>query len=1445
MTDTSYILGIDIGSVTISAAVLDVNKTIIHTGYAFHHGSIQKGLSRALLSTDISRISCIAAPVSTPNSVKRDKTVDDQVSLIRAARELNTKTGAILNVGGEKFSLSFFDEFGNYSGSKYNTSCAAGTGSFLDQQASRLGLENAMALGKLACENTLDIPDIATRCAVFAKTDLIHAQQQGFSLSQICDGLCKGLARNIYNTLFTGKPFNSPVIFCGGVSKNTAVKTHLEKITGTNLTCDPHSHLYGAIGAALCLADDIREKKPGASFRRKPVNIEDFFKKQENKRKYFYPGLKLTLSDYPDFSASRSFKNSSSIENRPDPDLARNDAPPSLFPFDAMAGDDVEVDIYADPVLLENSSGYLGLDVGSTSTKAIIISLDGSVIAGFYTRTLSRPVQAVQKIFKAADDFINKYNIHLEIKGCATTGSGRKISAGILGADLVLDEITAHARAAWELTPDVDTIIEIGGQDAKFTTMRNKVVTSSFMNTVCAAGTGSFIEEQAAKLGCPLKDYASRTENISSPASSDRCTVFMERDINYFLSKGYSVDEVLASALHSVRDNYLTKVASIAKIGKTVLFQGATAKNKSLVAAFEQKLNQPLHVSKYCHLTGAMGAALTLKDQNQKTSSFRGFKLWKKHIPVRQETCSLCPNNCKITIASIDDENIAFGFLCGRDYDTDHYVARKNRYDLLQEREKIQNLPDKKPVSKDFTIGIPAGVHLVEDIEFWQCFFNELGIKTMTSKTARHTVSRGRALAGAEFCTPITAMHGHVSCLLQKTDYVFLPFYFENKTRDKTTRRQFCYYTQYLPSIIASIPGIETDRIISPVVKYLYTHFHTKIELYRSFKKISGKTTGQDISFFDISSAFDRALEWKKQYEMRLKTIFARHHNPSDDIAVILLGRPYTILSPSLNSRIPDIFSSLNIKTFFQDMIDFSGHDFSAIEPLLKEIHWHHAATILKASLAAARTPSLYPVYITSFKCAPDSFGVNFFKQIMEAHDKPYLILELDEHDSNVGYETRIEAAVRAFRNHRTYSSGINKNTEILDQTIADSPVNPPVLSKLNTKTIVYPNWDPVCGRFLTATLEGEGFKTILMEETQDTIKQSLKTNTGQCIPLNALAQGYMQTIKNHGLDPEDCVLWMSRSDISCNIKMYPCFIKYLTSLDPDMEKAQVYRGDLAFTEISIRAAVNAYFSYMFGGLIRKAGCRIRPYEKIKGETDRAVEKAVQILETAFREKTSKQEALARAVSLFEQIKTEKKGTRPKVGIFGDFYVRDNDVMNQDLIHFIEANGGEVVPTPYYRFAKMIANSYFKKWFKEGKYLSIISYRTLLAAMTRMERVYYKYFAPLLDEKAITYADSPEEILARYNLKPEHTGESMDNILKIHYTLKEHPDLALFVQTSPSFCCPALVTEAMAANIEKINHIPVVSVTYDGSGGSRNQVIIPFLKYTREKTYSHNFKKSV
>ncbi len=1384
-----HVFGIDAGSVSVSVAALTPDKTVMKTAYEFHHGDVS-GCLNNILKTQFNGLhaGAVAATTSTPLFVMADQKYDNRISAISGVRMHHGAVGSILIVGAEKFGLILFDENGNYRKFRSNTSCAAGTGSFLDQQASRLNLSSIEELCAIALENTGQIPKIASRCSVFAKTDLVHAQQEGYSLAGICDGLCFGLAKNIVDTLLTGadNPLE-PMVFTGGVSRNQAVVRHIEKIINKQITVD-QTGVYSAIGAA-CNYIDEQDFKIGYDKR----DISTILGSQTRAESSFHPPLELSLSTHPDFEENSY--------------LHPSDAP--------KTPDSVEVDVYE---FLEGSQSlFLGIDIGSTSTKAVLADQDGAGIAGFYTRTSGRPLVAVQRIFSAIHDFAASRKIDLKILGAATTGSGRKFIGQIIGADLVLDEITAHALAACQLEPDVDTIIEIGGQDSKFTCVNNGTVTFSAMNTVCAAGTGSFVEEQANKLGCTLTDYPDRAMGKAAPVTSDRCTVFMERDINYFLSSGCRKNEMLASALHSVCENYLTKVASSNQIGVNVVFTGATAKNRALVAAFEQRLGRRIIVSRFCHLTGALGAALGLADSGVNGSNFKGIDLYKKTIPVESEVCELCNNHCKVTKATVNGQTSAFGFLCGRDYDTKRHVdGNRSGFDLLSARKKIFKFSPKTDSGP--VIGIPAALHLYDDMTLWRDFFDELGIQTITSTGCKNAIKDGKPLCGAEFCAPMTALHGHANYLLSKADYVFIPFYLEKKQSAKKLRRQYCYYTQYAPSLAGAVG--DRSRFLTPLVDYLYSSWHTKRQLYEMLKGIPGMGAG----FTQVSKAFDNASARNKSHEQALSGIYDIHAH-KDDLNVVLLGRPYTILSSAMNKNIPGIFASMGVKAFYSDMLSNSGKDLSQVRPLLDQIHWHYAAKTIEAAAIVGQTPGAYPVLVTSFRCSPDSFAVDCFKKVMESYDKPYLILQLDEHDSAVGYETRIEAAIRSFSNHHLgESKPASKSKPVLVRRLESS---------VDGKTLAIPNWDPITMPLVASVLNNRGIDARLIDDREVTITKSMRHNTGQCIPMNTMAEGFREFVQEQNLDPAQAVLWSPAGKWACNLGVFSLYLKNaITQMGGGMEKAGVYAGAPSFFDISRTAPLSVYLAYMLGGIVNRIGCKTRPYEIEKGATDKVIKHSLSILSEAFLNNSKKYEAAARVAALFESIPVARTN-KPKAAILGDIYVVDNHVVNQNLVRFIEENGGEAVTTPYNSGLKMVAGAYFRRWLTEGLYANVFSSKGLLVTAKKMEQKYYRLFQNLLGGPEIEYDLSFSEIVKKYGMCRENAGESMDNIVKIHYLKKQYPDLALFVQTAPAFCCPSLVTEGMAERIEQVTEAPFVSVTYDGTGGVKNEGIIPYLKYPK------------
>lgn len=1466
------VLGLDIGSVAVSA-VLIANR---NPGWWYipHHGDVPAALEKIQAELDARHISSeqldgsIAVTGRAGTRINGGRFFDSQLCCIRSVQQNYPDVRSIILVGGEAFRLFRFNVDGSYRDSRSSTSCAAGTGSFLDQQAGRLGMADSAELATVAAANTDSVPKVATRCAVFAKTDLIHAQQEGYSLPAISEGLCRGLAKNLYDTLISGKAVAAPIVCTGGVAMNTAVTAHLEHLMKKPVTIDRQALFQGAQGAALLLLEEQLSSESAYQTSRaaddaRILKLSERWMQGVSRSGNWYPSLGIRYSDYPDFSCLEAY-------DYPADNTAQRPA--------------VEVELFRK--LAPQMDVYIGMDIGSTSTKAVLTDMAGEVYAGVYTRTAGRPIAAFQALFAALNDLARRNNATLSVVGSAATGSGRKFIGSIINADEILDEISAHARAAVELNPAVDTIIEIGGQDAKFTTLHKGLVTLSIMNTVCAAGTGSFLEEQALRLGVSIRDYADRALGSQAPHVSDRCTVFMERDVNHLLAEGIHVSEALTAAIHAVRENYLRKVAQGKQIGKTVMFQGATARNKALVAAFEQELQRPIYVSRYCHLTGALGAALVLRDNAVVSEKFRGLILHESELPVRSEVCELCTNHCKLTLTDVKTESgaetLAFGFLCGRDYATGKFVSsNKSGFDLLRERKKIELQADKQSRSSvrisetiseaPYTVGIPFALNMVEDISFWKYFFREIRVPYITGEKEQGALSLGKEISEAEFCAPMSAYYGQVHALRAKSDYVFVPLYLQNSSGQNSTgirgaRQQYCYFTQHAT---AAVNGGE--RLIHVLGDTVYDTARIRQELQRAFELRDGHYIPAAV----IGQAYDNARKRMLIRNELLSGVFGARRQAPDEVDALLLGRPYLALDSCMNKSIPEVFGNLGIRVFYQDMIPPDSQAREEIQDLLEYIPWYYARQILSAAAASTRIPGLYPVFVTAFKCGPDSFTVDFFRRIMEAAGKPYLILELDEHDSSVGYETRIEAAVRTFRNHartvRSLKETVHSTAESKPEPVPQAETNPELsfkrlphiaktwvqgmgilpprsakrkspqqihwslqpdfLSTLRSRTVIMPNWDNLTVPLLASVLRGQGLTVVVMEESEALIRRSLHTNTGQCLPMNVIAENFIETVDSRGLDPSFCALWLPRADYACNIPMFPLFIRnVIRERGRGFEESQIYVGELTFTDISPLAPIHAYFAYLCAGILRRIGCRIRPYELEPGQTDAVTQESLHLLQQVFEDPgTDRMQTVKEVIRRFEEIPYDREASRPKVALFGDIYVRDNEVFNQDIIRTIEAHGGEVITTPYSEFAMMIAESYFTRWFKEGKYLKLIAFKFLKAAMTYMERAYHSEFERVLSDSSHDYGDDAAEILSHFDLRLDHSGETADNILKTWYLKKHYPDIVLFAQLNPGFCCAGLVTEALTSRIEEVIGVPVVSLSYDGIGGNKNDSLIPYI----------------
>ena len=612
--------------------------------------------------------------------------------------------------------------------------------------------------------------------------------------------------------------------------------------------------------------------------------------------------------------------------------------------------------------------------------------------------------------------------ILLTVVSSATTGSGRKLIGKITGADAIINEITAHFKGASFFTPSIETIFEIGGQDSKYIRGQNGHVVDCNMNFVCAAGTGSFIEEQAQRLGFDVRDIGDLVMGLKMPHTSDRCTVFMEQDINKLLRLGYAREEVLAGIIRSICKNYLNRVVGSRPVtGEKIFFQGATARNKGLTAVFESLLQREIVVSPYCHVMGAFGAAVISLERAGDKCSFRGLDVFDRQIELEYTKCKKCGNFCTITSAVLNNGvRESWGFMCGKEtFDEAKRGKSEDHFkniSLLMNSANIRNnnLSNKVDSEKEnetgkalkLKAGIPLTLAMHNYIPLWKTFLEELGFDVVLSgKSDSQLKEKGIRIAKSDFCFPVKLSLAHFDKLSESEniDFIFYPATFSEKKQDNNMPRMLCPYVIAYPSVAKETRNYSDEiskEIISPPID-----FRQKEDVIID---ILHKCMGRfNFSKSAVSKAYRTAFKvygghLKERYEYGQKLL--NELKDSSKTGIVCLGRPYNLYDNIINLGLPERLKHNNVTVFpYEFMIDPDEND-SPIEYM----YWNYGEKILAVAKMISAMDNVYPVYFTNFSCGPDSFILTRFEEIMAG--KPYLIIELDEHGSETGYLTRIEA---------------------------------------------------------------------------------------------------------------------------------------------------------------------------------------------------------------------------------------------------------------------------------------------------------------------------------------------------------------------------------------------------------------------------------------------------
>ncbi|MBI5419540.1 MAG: hypothetical protein HZA60_05580 [Deltaproteobacteria bacterium] len=854
-----------------------------------------------------------------------------------------------------------------------NGDCAAGTGSFIDQQANRMRLA-VEEVGEMVARAATSAR-IAGRCSVFAKSDMIHAQQKGYTPEEILKGLCEAVARNFKSSINKGKDPVAKVALVGGLFANKGVVRAIHDAfgfaSGDIVVSRAFAHL-SALGAAMAAAEAPEPER-----------------KAERA---------ATLDVSPGNGAGETGK-----------------AFPAWPPLTTENVVFLRDRVVLPPKIDGKPEVFLGIDIGSVSTNFALIDWEGNLLKEIYVRTQGRPVQVVTDGLR---DLWEEFEDSVTIRGVGTTGSGRELIGELVGADAVQDEITAHKTGSTFISrrffgQPVDTIFEIGGQDSKFIGLSNGVVVDFAMNDACAAGTGSFLEEQAERLGIQIKgEFAQLALSSKAPLRmGERCTVFMEQDLNNYLHQGADKVDLVAGLAYSVVLNYLNRVVRGRRIGETIYFQGGTAYNDAVAAAFTHILGKKIIVPPHNGVIGAIGMALLARDKAKALGSptrFRGFDLQKVDYRRKEFVCKGCSNFCDMQEIRIDGTRTYWGDKC-----SDRY-RKTARTDI---RPVIDDLPTRRTEYLDRlasiggagprgTVGYPRAMYFYERFPFWKAFLSSLGFGVKVSpRTDKGIAREGFELTVAEPCHPIQVAHGHVAALLRDgIDFLFLPNVINSETAHTHTESHFCPWGQTLPFVVGAVPKWEKElrqKLLSPTVRFRDEEKYVVEDLFECFGPLG-------VSRREVREAIRAGYREQRKFHeflMSLGAVAVAEASSAGANAVVLLGRPYNLYDRDINLNIPaklrDRYGANVIP------VDFLPVDDIDIRDIHDNMFWNYGRKIIAAARWCRTRPKFHLIYITNFKCGPDSFIRHF---ITRASESPYLSLQFDGHGNDAGYMTRCEA---------------------------------------------------------------------------------------------------------------------------------------------------------------------------------------------------------------------------------------------------------------------------------------------------------------------------------------------------------------------------------------------------------------------------------------------------
>ncbi len=1277
--EKKHMLGIDIGSTTVKVVLMDPDMNILYSEYRRHFANIKETLSD-LIEAAFGEVGDVSvAPMITgsggltlANAIEVPFT-QEVVAVATALKHYAPCTDVAIELGGEDAKIIYFED-GNVE-QRMNGICAGGTGSFIDQMASLLQTD-ATGLNELASDYS-SMYTIAARCGVFAKSDIQPLINEGARKEDLAASIFQAVVNQTISGLACGKPIRGHVAFLGGPLhfldelRNAFIRTL--RLDEDHAIIPDNSHLFAAIGSAM--NHDDRYARPLSALvevLRSPIHLEFEVERME-----------------PLFADEKAYK---AFRDRHDRARVRKT---SLSSYKGRA--------------------YLGIDAGSTTTKCALISEKGDLLYSFYSNNNGSPLMTAIESIK---EIYDKMPEGVTIAGACSTGYGEALIKSALRLDEGEVETVAHYYAAAHFRPDVDCILDIGGQDMKCIRIKNHTVDSVMLNEACSSGCGSFLETFAKSLNMSVESFAKAALFAPHPIDlGTRCTVFMNSKVKQAQKEGAGVDDISAGLAYSVIKNALFKVIKVSdaeELGRVIVVQGGTFYNDAVLRSLERIAGVEVVRPDIAGIMGAFGAALIARERHAENvvdlstkddlSSMLSIEdIRNLEFTTSMTKCQGCTNNCRLTINR---------FTGGRTFISGNRCERglgrtKTNTDVPNLYEwKMKRVFDYEPLegfeAPRGEVGIPRALNMYEDYPFWFTFFTRLGYRVVLSPQASHKIYELgiESIPSESECYPAKLAHGHIQWLINKNvKFIFYPslFYERNEFEDAGNHFNCPIVTSYSENIKNNVEDLKLKNVDfrNPFIAFdcpedIYPRLIEalpEVPADEIIKAVFEAWEEQGRVRIDIQKKGEEALEWIKNNNAR---------------GIVLAGRPYHI-DPEINHGIPELITSHRVAVLTEDSVSHLG---KVERPLRVIDQWMYHSRLYAAAEFVKLRDDVDLIQLNSFGCGLDAVTTDQVAEILETGDKIYTCLKIDEVNNLGAARIRVRSLLAALRVRDM--QGTVRDIRPLDQERVI------FTEEMRDKgyTIIAPQMSPIHFEVLEPAMRAEGYNFVFLDnDGREAVNVGLKyVNNDACYPSMMVVGQIMQALLSGEYDLNRTAVIMSQTGGGCRATNYVAFIRRALK-KAGMEHIPVISLNAVGLEpnpgfkLNPSFVVRMVYGAEIGDLFMKCVYRMRPYERKPGAANRLhrklLKEAQDFLASGSISYSRYKKLCKKIIEEFDSLPVKERILKPRVGIVGEILVKYMPAANNHLVELLEAEGAEVVVPDFLDF---FCYSFYNQVYK-GEYL--------------------------------------------------------------------------------------------------------------------------------------------